>query len=581
MKRGSGRPRAGNAPAPGQHAPAARRRPAPPRAALLPPLTPTHPAAVAAAIVAAGCVLLSVSFRLYDADTWEHLAVGRALWQAHVWPVVNRWTWPTFGAPNLNPSWGFSALLWPFWVAGGVPGLFVWRWLTTGAAFALAWLTARRLGARGLAPLLVLVVASLVYRQRSQVRPETLAAVWFALTLWILETRRAGGPDRTAWLPLVALAWANTHVSYYLLFALAALQLAFGPAAGRRRLAWMTLAALAAACVNPWGPRTLLQPFRFALTAGRDPLLSQIAELQPFSWALNLGNGLPLLIGGWPLLALRRGADGRRDRVELATCAAFTALAFVGSRFTATYALAAAPYVARDLDAWLAGRRAPRALRAPWARAAATGTLCVAAGAWAWTHVEPPPGIAFDMQRAPVHACDFVERAGVRGRALNHFFHGGYMLWRFGGARDRLPFVDIHPEDTPAPLRLAYLEGLNSPAGFRALDARWRFDWALLSRRYADAYGILDVLDAAPGWALVFVDDVAAVYVRRDGADSAAAAHAYRVLRGSRRGEGALVAACARDSSLRAAALDELDRQARDSPANFRGRALLRALAGR
>ncbi|HEV2104321.1 MAG TPA: hypothetical protein VGU27_01235, partial [Candidatus Eisenbacteria bacterium] len=207
--------------------------------------------------------------------------------------------------------------------------------------------------------------------------------------------------------------------------------------------------------------------------------------------------------------------------------------------------------------------------------------LCVAAGAWAWTHVEPPPGIAFDMQRAPVHACAFVERAGIRGRALNHFFHGGYMLWRFGGARDRLPFVDIHPEDTPAPLRLAYLEGLNSPAGFRALDARWRFDWALLSRRYADTYGILDVLDAEPGWALVFVDDAAAVYVRRDGADSAAAAHAYRVLRGSRRGEGALVAACARDSSRRAAALAELDRQARDSPANFRGRALLRALAGR
>ena len=38
---------------------------------------------------------------------------------------------------------------------------------------------------------------ALVYRQRSQIRPETIAAVWFALTLWGLETRRGGGPDQT------------------------------------------------------------------------------------------------------------------------------------------------------------------------------------------------------------------------------------------------------------------------------------------------------------------------------------------------------------------------------------------------
>src|SRR3989442_8637321 len=73
--------------------------------------------------VAAACVVLSVSMRIYEKDFWQHLLVGRAIWQLHAVPTTQLWTWPTYGAPDVNSSWGFRALIWPIWRAAGVGGL--------------------------------------------------------------------------------------------------------------------------------------------------------------------------------------------------------------------------------------------------------------------------------------------------------------------------------------------------------------------------------------------------------------------------------------------------------------------------
>ena len=73
-------------------------------------------------------MLLAVTFRLWDTDFWQHLAVGRAIWTLHGVPTTQLWRWPSYGAPDVNESWGFSLLIWPFWQLGGVYGLFAWRW---------------------------------------------------------------------------------------------------------------------------------------------------------------------------------------------------------------------------------------------------------------------------------------------------------------------------------------------------------------------------------------------------------------------------------------------------------------------
>ena len=84
-----------------------RTRGRPPRADAEPRANalPSSPASYRFALVVAfGCLLLSVSFRLYEYDMWHHLTYGRAVWQLHRVPRTEIWTWPDLGAPHVNPS---------------------------------------------------------------------------------------------------------------------------------------------------------------------------------------------------------------------------------------------------------------------------------------------------------------------------------------------------------------------------------------------------------------------------------------------------------------------------------------------
>jgi tetratricopeptide (TPR) repeat protein len=581
------RPRSTTAdPAPRPHAPPA-------------PLPLTHPALIAAALVAAACIVVSVSFRIYDPDLWQHLAVGRAIWALHHVPTTQLWTWPTWGAPDVNASWGFRALIWPVWHAWGVPGLFGWRWLTTLAAFGLLWATARRMGARGFTPLVVLVLCATIYRQRSQVRPETLVAVLLALELWILETRRRApgpserGPDHAFWLIPIAWAWANVHISYYVGFVLLGFHLIGtlplgaakrGPQAKAEWTAWRrlllaTVLAAAVSFVNPWGWRALWQPFEYFFYWRHEPIFQTIGELDPVVWANNLRNGLALVLVAWPVLLLWRASRFGLDRVEALTLAFFAALGLSSQRFLGTFALVAAPYLARDLhDAWQSTRLAG-AMRPAWARALLASAACVGFSLPEWTRADTPLAIAMDDVQYPIRACDYIEGNGIRGRGFNPFSAGGYILYRFWPDRTRLPFMDIHQAGTRLD-RTLYAYAIGNPPYWRELDARHRFEYAVLFRHQYPRENLIDGLDADSTWAHVFMDDAAVVYVRRGGAFEALVKRdAYAVMPGGSGTINALGAASEKDSVLRRRVRAELEREIRGSPWHAHAASLLANVA--
>jgi hypothetical protein len=435
--------------------------------------------------------------------------------------------------------------------------------------FALLWAAARAMGVRGPPALLVLVICSLVYRQRSQLRPETLAAVLLALELWLLTTRRRPGRRDVA-IVLVLWAWANVHISWPLGVVVVALHaLAARVPPGRpalRGLEWVVLAAVALAFVNPFGWRSVWRPFEYLLVWRHDPLLSGISELQPLDWQVNRWNGLPLLVVGWPLLALWRTRRSGPDALEWGLCALGTVLALAGNRFVATYALLAAPWCARDLDEWWRSRRWARGWTYGWREALATSALCVTLPLHEWTHYENAFGIRPDDRRDPVAACDFIAQHDVRGRGFNDFFLGGYLLWRFWPDPGRLPYFDIHPEDKPAAERLAYLHAFTGSAGWNALELRRQFDWALLSRVRARDPGLIDLLETDPEWRLVFSDDAAALFVRRDGAlRRQADSFGYLLLPAGSQRAHAVAQECLRDPAVAARLSLELQRQERES----------------
>ena len=531
-------------------------------------------------LVAAACVLLSVTFLNSTTDLWQHLAVGRAIWELHRVPTTQLWTWPTYGTPDVNASWGFRALIWPLWQGFGVWGLALWRWATTLAAFALLWAAARRMGARGPSALVVLVLCALVYRQRSQIRPETLVAVLLAAELWILESWRAGR-DRTVWIVAIAWVWANAHISYWVGLALLGIYGLEAIARRRpwRKLLWVGLAAAAFSLVNPWGWRALWQPFEYFLYWRHEAIFQTIGELQSIGWRNNSRNGLLLLAPLWPLLMVLRWRRRGFDPAEPLVMVLFYAMAFPTQRFLGYWALVAAPFVARDLADWTAGVRLPAALRGAWPRGALAAAVCALAVVPELSRWELPIGVGFDWKYFPVRACDFVKEHGIHGRSFNPFSAGGYMVYRFWPERDQLPFMDIHQAGTRED-RYLYAYTMQERRAWQMLDAKYRFDYILMHRQDQLDDVFAGFLDTDSTWARVFLDDAGAVLVRRGGPfDSLARADAYQEVPVGVPDLGPLGARCERDTLLRARVRAELGREVAGSPWHARAASLLANIA--
>jgi hypothetical protein len=203
--------------------------------------------------------------------------------------------------------------------------------------------------------------------------------------------------------------------------------------------------------------------------------------------------------------------------VEALLFAFFTAWASSAQRFLTFWAVAAAPYLARSVSEWLAARRGGRPAPSPALRTAGAVLACFALTAAEIVRAGFPLGVAIHPTSVPVAACDFIAAHGVRGRSFNYFEHGGYLLWRFWPEKDRLPFMTTSPELATPEIRLEYQRAFVLGGDWRRMDERHRFDWVLLRRQTQPGDQLVDFVDADSAFALVFLDDVAALFVRRTG----------------------------------------------------------------
>ena len=162
-------------------------------------------------------------------------------------------------------------------------------------------------------------------------------------------------------------------------------------------LLWVALGALAMLFVNPFGWRAVAQPFEYVLGQRHEAIFQSVPELRPLDWKLHLRSLLPLILAGWPLLAVWRWRRSGADLVEAVLLACFVPLPFLSQRFLGFTVVVAAPYLARDLDAWVRGRRWPARGpgRAPaWRRRPAWSAACPSGVgsslAWVWASRGPP-----------------------------------------------------------------------------------------------------------------------------------------------------------------------------------------------
>ncbi len=526
-------------------------------------------------ILVAAAASLATFNQLHDWDTFHHLALGRDILRRGGFAGEDPFLYPFAGVPiGPQPSWLGSVLVYlSQWALGDSGPLLL---ASAGAVAVFLLLLADSLAEEGSGPaaiaatLLPLGLALAVYRGRAVARPEMFANLLLAWTLFALRRHARGKRALLYSLPVALALWANLHQSVLAGVAVVSLFIVvnsvllasgrigrrFAEVGSARDLALPSAVLVAgialAGLLSPMGFVPFLSPIRFALLwAGRGPgvapgaslpaagssddlMKALITELQPMQWG-PLEPFTWLVVVAAASFAAAWLAARRLNVRELATCAAFVALAAGAVRFGAMASIVLAPVAARNLRAALSASGGRLAASLRWA--APLGATVALAIPWASTLARTSLRFGTGPSRQlPVRAVEYLRAAGGGGRLFNTFHFGGYLEWIL----DQQVYQDgrggLHPDE----VRGALL-GPVSRETFEPLDDRYRFDALVIEYPEIEAETAAAMAATEPDedwaadrrrWALVAFDDGGALYLRRDGALAARAARdEYRFAR--------------------------------------------------
>ncbi len=475
------------------------------------------------------CVFLAGFHSIIDADIWFHLRAGREILSGHL-PRTDTFSYPSAGNRYVDLHWLFQVIAVLVHRIGREPSLVWGSCIVLLGTYALLYRLARRHAPAPLAAVLV-ALGAVVASERLSPRPEILSFLWFALSIWLRQRHREG--SRWAWwaFPVVTLLWVNTEGLFILAFLVLGAAIVDAP---RDRRLWQSLAlSVAATLANPWFAEGAIHPFLLFTRINQGmPIYSRtVGELLgPFhEEALHPAAIVyPFYLA---LIGLALGAAGRRlSRGELLIAAAMVYLSLTARRNMALLPIALTPVLARWLmRGWLRPvanswwRRRPAADR----RALALAMSGIAFLGLAWFAL----GLATDRIYAhadtnrrfgtgpaptafPRGAAQYLRENHICGPLFNTYAAGSYLVSAFP---EEKVFIDGRLEVHSTAHYERYLLMLRGGRAWQQADAQYRFNAAIM--QYMDAMELVLERLRDPGWAPVFLDDNAIVFLRQDAAN--------------------------------------------------------------
>ena len=417
-------------------------------------------------------VLAALLATLPATDLAYHLRAGAEILDTGRIPETDSWTFTANGLPWVDQQWGAQVLLTLVYRIGGWVGLVVLRAALVGLIFSALLELCRRQGI-GLRLASWLTLAAFVVASPAlALRPQLLGMALFAVTLLLVMDREAH-PRRLWLIPLITLAWANIHGSFFLAPAVLALAwLADLGQTGRERHLALVVGAVStiAACVTPFGPAV----WAYAVGLGVNPEVTQrITEWQPTS--LRTVPGIAFYASAMLVAAFLARRDRRAPWAALAWLAFFFMIGAYAERGIAWWPLGAVAVLAT-----LIGSRpmvAPARTDPPVIRRtnATIATLLVLAGIVllpVWRPTDPnlaaPTGV---LSQAPAEITGELRRLAQPGDRL--FNPQRWGSW-FEFALPELPVaIDSRIELFPPETWDEYVRIESGSPGWEATLAEW------------------------------------------------------------------------------------------------------------
>jgi hypothetical protein len=370
-------------------------------------------------------------------DTWWHLRSGREMWETGSLLTTERFSHTAFGADLQNYWWLSQLAFFALYTLGGPVLLTICAGACGYAAVFGSW---RLMRGSWEVRLILLVFLMIATAPEWAVRPQVISLALLVLTAHAVVT------DRSGWLPLLFVVWANTHPQVVLgvmLVGAAALEALVWSRTRFRRDVFVAFCCAAAPMVSPDG-------WRFWPEAVHTISVSRVVQLQEYRPPFDAAS-LPFWIAA-AVLALavfvRRDsiASWRRDDRVLSIAAFILAAASLGAaRNIAFFAVIAAPVLSRVLS-WreaVPGRVSPPARAGAYVMVA----IAVAAAAIAVRIAWRDGGVLLGWRPMSDSVVNAVRMC--TGRIFNHLEDGGYLMWSLPARR---VFVDSRMNAYPLEL---------------------------------------------------------------------------------------------------------------------------------
>ncbi len=468
---------------------------------------------------------------LVTADLGRHIKNGELFFQTWKPVATNFYSYTEPDFPVLNHHWLSGALFFLIWKIAGFGGVQLLFIALNIAAFLICFDIARRRIGTGLAALIALPVIFLL-AERTEVRPEAFSYLFAAVFLWVVFSVREGTlPRRWLWaLPLVEIAWVNSHIFFFLGPAIIGAFWVEAIIAQRRRhlLKPFTLALVGtalASLVNPFGPAGAIAPFTIFQNYGYRIAENQsvwfIARIAPRPSIYIFAFVFALLCVALILFFIKRKRGAIEDASYFFLAAGFSVLAWLQIRNFLIFGLFALPLIA--LYVHKAFPAAIRALAATYRELLRQFVLIILllAGLFLISSdlsrfVPYWRVFGLGLEAGNSRAAEFFKDKNIVGPIFNNYDIGGYLIFHLF-PRERV-FVDNRPEAYRAEFfQNIYVPAQEKKEAWAALDAKHRFNAIVFAYRDATPWGQHFLIERVrdPLWAPVFVDGSVIIFVKR------------------------------------------------------------------
>jgi hypothetical protein len=447
-----------------------------------------------------------------DPDLWWHIRVGQDLLRTHHFPITDSYSWTVNGQPWIAYEWLGEVALALANRAGGVMALSTFLIIFSSTIMlALYGLSTVRSGNSKAGFLSSVILCSIAFGSFSA-RPQMFGYLFLVLTLLVMEKFRQGVTWPLWTLPLIFLAWVNTHGSFIIGVGIIVLNLLAGLLAfqsgaveavawtrkQRLQLETCLLLCLAALPITPYGTQLAVYPFDMAISQPVN--VASIVEWKSMQFDLLGGKiFLGLIIIAFVMQMFVR-FRWRLD--ELMLVLGGTAMACLHIRFILLFVPFFTPVFATMLAKWIPAYR--RSID-KFAVNAVLMTAGLVVMVYYWPTQKSLDAVV--SKQFPVGATKYLKEHPVSGKMLNAYGFGGYLV------QASIPtFIDGRGDLFERGGVLGdYVHLTQFKPGAFGILRNYDISVCLLERDEPLSTALLE----SPDWRRVYVDGTSALYVRR------------------------------------------------------------------